>query len=70
MKERSSVRLENETHLCRRDVFRFRQRSGQLDPRPLAARSPTASGQSEEHKETGRCLVTWVEGGAQNVQSG
>lgn len=43
---------ENETHLCRRDVFRFRQRAGAVGPQAACSEIPqTASGQSKEHED-------------------
>lgn len=59
----SSEALENETHLYG-DVFRFRQRSGAVGPQAACSKIPDGLWAVREHR-TGRCLVTWVEGGAE-----
>lgn len=60
-----SEALENETHLCRRDVFRFRQRAGALGPQAACSKIPRRPLGSPRSTRTGRCLVTWVGGGAE-----
>lgn len=49
----------------RRDVFRFRQRAGALGPQAACSKIPRRPLGSPRSTRTGRCLVTWVGGGAE-----